>query len=317
MTVGRGALESQPKFSSLPTYLPVRYQISSAETSFFLKEANQEFMRNSSLQSRIETFFTYKAKKTPVINASYGPFSVEQTVPQDLLLTSSVFGPANKFTFNWKLKAYILSDKVYLARPKVQVLFYVVGRDWDDYSTTEQLPCMRVFAFRETREVRGSCRLKGDLGLCVADLELLTTWFNPPSVVTGRKKAASQSEGSSVELYYTIQAGDEKGECNTEDLRKGNAIRPGKEGPGETMSHLQRIGSIRLHRAPETSQLTELWLDSNVVIWLPLKPVKQGDVVTASVTVTNNVTVDQFILRYSCLGCCSAPALELGGEGIE
>ncbi|XP_072839178.2 transmembrane protein 132C [Pogona vitticeps] len=296
-TMGRGALENLPKFSSLPTYLPVRYQISSAETSFFLKEANQEFMRNSSLQSRIETFFTYKARKAPIINASYGPFSVEQTVPQDHLLTSNIFGPTSKFTFNWKLKAYIMSEKVYLTRPKVQVLFYIVGRDWDDYSTTEQLPCMRVFAFRETREVRGSCRLKGDLGLCVADLDLQPTWFNPPSVVTGRKKAANQSEGSSVELYYTIQAGDEKGECSTEDIRKGNAIRPGKEGAGETMSPLQRIGSISLHRTPETSQLTELWLDSNVVIWLPSKPVKQGDVVTASVTVTNNVTVDQFILR--------------------
>nr|XP_060641576.1 transmembrane protein 132C [Anolis sagrei ordinatus] len=297
VTVGRGILDNIPKFSSLPTYLPVKYQISRTETSFFLREANQEFMRNSSLQSRIETFFTYKTKKTPVINASYGPFSVEHTVPQDLLLTSDIFGSTNKFTFNWKLKAYIMSEKVYLTRPKVQILFYIVGRDWDDYSATEQLPCMRVFAFRETREVRGSCRLKGDLGLCVADLELQPAWFNPPTVVTGRKKAADPSEGSSVELYYTIQPGDEKGECSTEDIRKGNAIRPGKEGAGETMSHLQRIGSISLHRVPESSQLTELWLDSNVALWLPSKPVKQGEVVSALVTLANNVTVDQFILR--------------------
>ncbi|KAH0625372.1 hypothetical protein JD844_014840 [Phrynosoma platyrhinos] len=296
--MGRGVLDNIPKFSSLPTYLPVKYQISSTETSFFLKEANQEFMRNSSLQSRTETLFTYKAKKIPVINASYGPFSVEHAVPQDLLLTSNIFGSTNKFTFNWKLKAYIMNEKVYLTRPKIQVLFYIVGRDWDDYSATEQLPCMRVFAFRETREVRGSCRLKGDLGLCVAELELQPAWFNPPTVVTGRKKAVDASEGSSVEVYYTIQPGDEKGECSTEDMRKGNAIRPEKEGTGETMSHLQRIGSISLHRAAESSQLTELWLDNNVAIWLPSKPVKQGEVVSALVTVTNNVTVDQFILRY-------------------
>lgn len=255
-------------------------------------------MKNSSLQSRIETFFTYKAKKTPIINASYGPFSVEHPVPQDVLQTSSLFGSANKFTFNWKLKAYIMSDKVYLSRPKVQILFYIVGRDWDDYSTTEQLPCMRVFAFWETREVRGSCRLKGDLGLCVADLELQPSWFNPPTVVAGRKKAAEQTDGSAVELYYTVQSGDEKGECSTDDLRKGNAIRPGKEGAGETMSHLERIGSVSLYRTPERSQLTELWLDSNVVVWLPSKPIKQGEVVSASVTVANNITVDQFILRY-------------------
>uniref|UniRef100_A0A8C6YAI2 Transmembrane protein 132C n=1 Tax=Naja naja TaxID=35670 RepID=A0A8C6YAI2_NAJNA len=295
--MGRVAFDSVQKFSSLSAYLPVKYQISGTESSFFLREANHEFMKNSSLQSRVETFFTYKTKKRPIVSVSYGPFLVEHDVPQDLLLTPNAFGSTNKFTFNWKLKTYIMSEKIYLMRPKVQILFYIVGRDWDDYSMSEQLPCMHVFAFWETLGVRGSCRLKGDLGLCVASLDLQPTWFNPPTVVTGRKKVVDRSDGISVELYYAIHPGGENGECSTEDLRKGNAIRPGKEGAGERMSHLQRIGSISLHQAPETSQLTELWLDSNIVIQLPLKPVKQGEVVTASVTVTNNITVDQFILR--------------------
>ncbi|ETE60915.1 Transmembrane protein, partial [Ophiophagus hannah] len=299
VAMGRVAFDSVQKFSSLSAYLPVKYQISGTESSFFLREANHEFMKNSSLQSRVETFFTYKTKKRPVVSVSYGPFLVEHDVPQDLLLTPNAFGSTNKFTFNWKLKTYIMSEKIYLTRPKVQILFYVVGRDWDDYSMSEQLPCMHVFAFWETLGVRGSCRLKGDLGLCVASLDLQPTWFNPPTVVTGRKKVVDRSDGISVELYYAIHPGGENGECSTEDLRKGNAIRPGKEGAGERMSHLQRIGSISLHQAPETSQLTELWLDSNIVIQLPLKPVKQGEVVTASVTVTNNITVDQFILRMA------------------
>ncbi|XP_035197007.1 transmembrane protein 132C isoform X6 [Oxyura jamaicensis] len=297
----RGILDNNQRFSSSSTYLPVSYRIFSAETSFFLKESNQDFMRNSSLQSRVESFFPYKAKRPPVLNASYGPFSIEQVVPQDLMLTSNFFGSANKFTYNWKLKAFIMSDKIYVSKPKVQVLFYIVGRDWDDYSTMEQLPCLRVFAFRETREVRGSCRLKGDLGLCVAELELLASWFNPPTVVTGRKKPPDFSEGSPVELYYTVQPGDEKGECTAEDVRKGNAIRPGKDGLDETMSHLQRIGSVSLYRGQETSQLTELRLDSNIVIWLPSKPVKQGEVVNIYVTIATNSTVDQFILRSNSL----------------
>ncbi|KAJ7400565.1 transmembrane protein 132C-like [Pitangus sulphuratus] len=297
VTECRGVLDNNQRFSSLPTYLPVSYRISNAETSFFLKETNQDFMRNSSLQSRVESFFPYKAKRPPVLNASYGPFSVEQAVPQELMLTPSSFGSANKFTYNWKLQAYIMSNKIYPSKPKVQVLFYIVGRDWDDYSTTERLPCLRVFAFRETREVRGSCRLKGDLGLCVAELELLPSWFNPPTVVTGRKKPPDQFEGSPVELYYTIQPGDEKGECTPEDIRKGNAIRPGKDGMDETVSHLQRIGSVSLYRGQETSQLTELRLDGNIVVWLPSKPVKQGEVVNVYVTIANNSTVDQFVLR--------------------
>ncbi|KFP75803.1 Transmembrane protein 132C, partial [Acanthisitta chloris] len=152
VTECRGVLDNNQRFSSLPTYLPVSYRIYNAEKSFFLKETNQDFMRNSSLQSRVESFFPYKAKRPPVppvLNASYGPFSVEQVVPQDLMLTSNFFGSANKFTYNWKLQAYIMSNKPEQGKPKVQVLFYIVGRDWDDYSSTERLPCLRVFAFRE------------------------------------------------------------------------------------------------------------------------------------------------------------------------
>ncbi|XP_072792354.1 transmembrane protein 132C isoform X2 [Taeniopygia guttata] len=301
VTECRGVLDNNQRFSSLPTYLPVSYRLFNAETSFFLKEANQDLMRNSSLQSRVESFFPYKAKRPPMLNASYGPFSVEQAVPQDLLLASSSFGSTNTFTYNWKLQAYILSTKIYLSKPRVQVLFYVVGRDWDERSPAERLPCLRVFAFRETREVRGSCRLGGDLGLCVAQLELLPAWFSPPAVLTGRKKQMEQPEGSPVELYYTVQPGDEKGECTAEDVRKGNAIRPGKDGVDESVSHLRRIGSVSLYRGQEASQLTELRLDSNVVVWLPSKPVKQGEVVNVYVTIANNSTVDQFILRSTSL----------------
>uniref|UniRef100_U3K497 Transmembrane protein 132C n=1 Tax=Ficedula albicollis TaxID=59894 RepID=U3K497_FICAL len=249
VTECRGVLDNNQRFSSLPTYQGepnVVYRLFNAETSFFLKEANQDFMRNSSLQSRVESFFPYKARRPPVLNASYGPFSVEQAVPQDLLPTSNPFGSDRKSV---------------------------------------------------TRQVRGSCRLRGDLGLCVAQLELLPAWFSPPSAPTGRRKQLEQLQGSPVELYYTVQPGDEKGECTAEDARKGNAIRPGKDGGDESVSHLQRIGSVSLYHGQEASQLTELRLDGNVVLWLPSKPVKQGEVANVYVTIANNSTVDQFILR--------------------
>ncbi|XP_522557.5 transmembrane protein 132C [Pan troglodytes] len=294
---GHGVTDNIQRFSSLPPYLPVSYHILRAETSFFLKEANQDLLRNSSLQARVESFFTYKTRQPPVLNASCGPFSVEKVVPLDLMLTSNFLGPTNKFSFDWKLKAHILQDKVYLSRPKVQVLFHIVGRDWDDRSAGEKLPCLRVFAFRETREVRGSCRLKGDLGLCVAELELLSSWFSAPTVVAGRKKSVDQPEGTPVELYYTVHPGNERGDCAGGDFRKGNAIRPGKDGLEETTSHLQRIGTVGLYRAQDSAQLSELRLDGNVVIWLPSRPVKQGEVVTAYVTISSNSSVDLFILR--------------------
>ncbi|NWR21621.1 T132D protein, partial [Emberiza fucata] len=297
VTESRGILESIQRFSLLPTYLPVTYRIHNADVSFFLKEANQDIMRNSSLQSRVESFLIYKSKSPPMLNASYGPFSIEQPVPQDLMLSSNPFGSANKFTFNWKLQAYILSSKIYLSKPRVQVLFYIVGRDWDEYSPAERLPCLRVFAFRETREVRGSCRLRGDLGLCVAQLELLPSWFNPPTVVAGRKKQLERSEGSPVELYYSIQAGDERGECAKEDVRKSNGIRSGRNDIDESGPPLQRIGSVFLYQTHAAPSLTEMRLDNNIVIQYTPKTVKQGDILTFLVSVAKNSTEDQFTLR--------------------
>uniref|UniRef100_A0A8B9PBN2 Transmembrane protein 132D n=1 Tax=Apteryx owenii TaxID=8824 RepID=A0A8B9PBN2_APTOW len=293
----RGILESIQRFSLLPTYLPVSYRIHNADISFFLKEANQDIMRNSSLQSRVESFLIYKSKRPPVLNASYGPFFIEQVVPQDLMLSSNPFGSTNKFSFNWKLKAFIMSDKIYPNKPKVQILFYIVGRDWDDYSTTERLPCLRVFAFRETREVRGSCRLQGDLGLCVAELELLPSWFNPPTVVAGRKKLMDQSEGSPVELYYAIQPGDERGECTKEDVRKSNGIRPGRNDIDESGPPLQRIGSVFLYQTHAGPSLNEMRLDNNIAIQYAPKTVKQGDILTFVVSIAKNSTEDQFTLR--------------------
>nr|XP_060641585.1 transmembrane protein 132D [Anolis sagrei ordinatus] len=298
VTESRGILESIQKFSLLPTYLPVSYHIHNADVSFFLKEANQDIMRNSSLQSRVESFLIYKSKRPPVVKATYGPFSIEQVVPQDLLSPSNSFGStAPKFSFNWKLKAYIMNNKIYPSRPKVQILFYIVGRDWDDYSVTEKLPCLRVFAFRETREVRGSCRLKGALGLCVAELGLLPSWFNPPTVVTGRKKLPNQSEGSPVELYYAIQQGDEKGDCAKEDPKKDNGIRPGRNEIDESGPPLQRIGSVFLYQSRGSPSLSEMRLDSNIAIQYIPKTVKQGDVLTFVVSIAPNATVDQFTLR--------------------
>nr|XP_013005699.1 transmembrane protein 132C [Cavia porcellus] len=285
--------------SSLPPYLPVSYSVRGADSAFFLQERQpQDTLRNASLQTRVSSFFTYKARQPPVLNASYGPYWAEKVVPLELMLSASPLGPSSRFTLGWKLKATVLREKIYPSRPKVQVLFHLAGRDWDDARPAERLPCLRVFAFQETREVRGSCRLAGDLGLCVAELEVPAAWFSPPTVVAGRRRPVEQPEGSPVELYYSVHPADARGDCTSSgDLRTGNAIRPGKEDAQEPASRLQSLGLVRLLHAQDSVQLRELRLDRNVVIWLPSRPAKQGDVVTAYVTVSSNSTVDLFVLR--------------------
>ncbi|XP_044222416.1 transmembrane protein 132C [Thunnus albacares] len=291
-------LEGLPRYSSIPTYLPVNYQVLNADLSFFLKETNQDFMRNSSLLSRTEPFFIYQARSLPSLNASYGPLSVEQPVPLELLQSPGTFPASSVFTFNWKVQTFIMNNRIHLAKPKVQVLFYVAGRDWDDYSAIDKLPCVHMFAFHETQEVRGTCQLKGELGLCVAELEPLASWFSPPSVVPGRQRNLEVSEGTPVELYYMLQS-MEAGECHSEEARKESFIRSSQEGlfGSYTSTPLKRIGGVRLYQNPTPPPLAEHRLDNNFMVMVPATPMRQRETVSAFITVSAYSPVEMFTLR--------------------
>ncbi|GAB0196975.1 transmembrane protein 132B [Grus japonensis] len=286
-------MDSIQRFSNLPTYLPASYHICNADVFFFLKEANQDIMRNSSLQSRVDSFFIYKAKLPPVLNVTYGPFSVEQAVPLDLMLTSASFGFTNKFTFNWKLKSHIIDSSIYSNKPKIQTLFYIAGKDWDDFNSAERLPCVKMFAFLESREVVASCRLTGHLGLCVAELELSPSWFSSPPPLVSEETASL--EGITVELFYKIYTAD--GECSPEDAKWENNIHAGQDNEHKALSAMERIGSIIVYPNQDKLKQSSLRLDENVVIRLPLNPVREGDVVTFHVSLADDSLADQFVLR--------------------
>ncbi|XP_072311380.1 transmembrane protein 132C [Eucyclogobius newberryi] len=301
-------LDGLQRYGPTPIYLPVSYQILHAESAFFLQEANQDLMRNSSLQARTESFFIHQARQMPFVNASYGPLSVQQPVPLEMLqtlpgpfntpFTSSSSEPAPEsealFTFNWKVHTYIINERVHPSMPKVQVLFYVAGRNWDDYSTVNRLPCVRMFAFHETQEVRGTCRLKGELGMCVAELEPLASWFSLPTVRPGRQRVSDQAQGTPVELYYMVQM-TESGDCNSEDSRRASAPHTDQPRPigyyaGRTP--MQRIGSVRLFQP-----LSELKLDNNFVVMSPSKPIRQRETVSTFLALSTLSSVQIFTLR--------------------
>ncbi|XP_051794945.1 transmembrane protein 132C [Acanthochromis polyacanthus] len=303
-------LEGLQRYGPTPIYLPVSYRILNAESAFFLQEANQDLMRNSSLQARTESFFIHQARQMPFVNASYGPLSVQQPVPLELLQTlpgpfnAPSFTPSSSvptsasstplFTFNWKVHTYIISERIHPSWPKVQVLFYIAGRDWDDYSAIHKLPCVRMFAFHETQEVRGTCRLKGELGICVAELEPLASWFSPPTVRPGRQRVSEQAQGTPVELYYMVQTTD-SGDCNSEDSRKASSVRTDQQRPlGYFAGHtpMQRIGSVRLFQP-----LSELKLDNNFVVMVPSKPIRQRETVSTFLALSTLSSVQIFTLR--------------------
>ncbi|XP_017745029.1 PREDICTED: transmembrane protein 132B-like, partial [Rhinopithecus bieti] len=311
----RGIVDSLQKFSSLPAYLPTSLHISNAEESFFLKEANQDLTRNSSLQARVEPFFVYRARTPPVINASYGPFSVEKIIPQELLLTSTAFGNMDKFPFNWKLKSHILDSSIYSNRPKVQTLFYVTGMGWDDSDLTEDLPCVKMFAFPEAREVAASCRLQGAPGLCVAELELLPEWFSSGLDLEPEEEIPALLGGTAMELFFTLYPADKAGQCPLEEEGKWeNNIHSGLESPQQVFPARERIGSVVVYPTQDDLKWSLVSLDENVVISVPLNLVREGDTATFLVSLTSSSVADQFTLRIKAAAGVKIMAVRVSSE---
>ncbi|XP_029103238.1 transmembrane protein 132C [Scleropages formosus] len=316
----RGVPDGQQKFSTLPTYLPVAYQVQNAELSFFLKETGQEVMRNGSLQSRAEPFFIHLADGAPSVNCSYGNLSAESPVPLELLQASPPLLPAaTHMSFNWKVRAHVVSPRASARNPRLQVLFYLAGRRWDEAPVPEVLlPCVHLEAQLDGSEVAASCRLEGGLGICVAELELPPAWFG---AAFGRRKPGA----SSAELFYTVQPleGAAKG-CGAKDIQRGRN-HGSRKGPAAVAAAAaavtvvaagaQRIGTVELVSSQdEGPPLTSLPLDENVEIEGPAGPVRQGQTITFRVNVSSASTVEQFILRALFQEGVSFVALRPGSQ---
>ncbi|KAM6930473.1 transmembrane protein 132D [Xenentodon cancila] len=318
---GGGPDSAQPRFSSsLPTYLPVQCQLSSADSAFFLREANQEVMRNSSLSSRTEPFFLHQLEpgvaapqSLPTVNCSYGNLSIEQPIPVELLQ-----GPpphlvlsTNQVTLNWKVKGQIVVPKVGSTRPWIQVLFYLIGRRWDepDPLPTALLPCVRALAVRDLSEAAPSagCRLLGPSGICVVRLELPPAWFTPPQV----RKRPPEVALPAVDVYFSIipveGAGQECPSIVSEPWRAptssmgalGGLGVGGQWSPLEDggLQDMQKAGSVEMSIGPVSAKGQRLQLDENVEVLMPPSPVRLGKTVAFGIYMKTNSNTEQFTLR--------------------
>uniref|UniRef100_A0AAV2MSK2 Transmembrane protein 132D n=1 Tax=Knipowitschia caucasica TaxID=637954 RepID=A0AAV2MSK2_KNICA len=277
-----------------PISLPLNYEVRDAEF-LFLKEAGQDFMRNSSTQSHTQPFVILRASRQPAINASYRSISTEQQISPDLLQNVRLFDSPDVFTFNWKIQAFILTPRVFSSKPKVRVLFYVAGRDWGrGEDSGDELPCVTVYAFWQTQEVRGSCALGGDRGTCMAELAPAFSWFAPGVEGTSRERQ-DPTTGNPVELYYQAQPKvNEKCNMVTESRWDGPPIQP----EYTPVTPMQRIGSVRLLQVPKgMATLSRLKLGNAIVIRTSSKPLKKTDIATFYILMASSAALSNFTLR--------------------
>ncbi|KAL2095016.1 hypothetical protein ACEWY4_009735 [Coilia grayii] len=288
-------------------YLPASFKLSNAQLAFFLQEARSSPSGKPGGHPlhRSESFVVFQTKELPAVNISLGPFSRDQVLSKDLLQPSSPLDIPGSVTVNWKVRAFIVQSRVFASNPAVQVFFYVAGRDWDDFKAQDSLPCVRLHAFRDVREIKTSCRLQGNLAQCLAQLELPLTWFNANVAPLGRRKGSSggslelSSETFQVELYYTLHEPSAGGECGDSYPRRGGGGGGGGGVRGEASSQqpLLRIGSISLYQPSQEVLVVDKQLDKNIFLRLPEKPLKPGETLTISLFLVPNSTVEQFSLK--------------------
>ncbi|XP_030623883.1 transmembrane protein 132D [Chanos chanos] len=274
----------------LPVFPPISYQILNAE-SLFLSETNRYPMGNSSLQAQRQSFILTGLSGQPAINASYGPMSVEQVVPLDLIHT----GP--------RVRPFILTRQVRSSAPLIRLLFQAVGRkgfisegtdQTDPGQNDEGFICMTAYAFWETREVRTTCSVPADGGFCLAHLKPEPMWFSPGSTRSSREQRG-EMRNNIVELYYQTRPSPTS-HCTPQDSkqRKG-PIQMNADSLGSTM---KRIGKVSLLRSPPGNPtFMRLRLGGAVVIQTSSKPLRPTDTATFYVFLSSISPVEHFILR--------------------
>ncbi|XP_036076827.1 transmembrane protein 132B [Rousettus aegyptiacus] len=309
VTAGRGTPDSLQRFSSLPAYLPASFHVAGADEFFFLKEADQDVTRNASLQARAEPLFVYRAAAPPRVNASYGPFWAAATVPRALLPPPAAFAGPGAFPVSWKLKAHILDSAVYSNRPKVQTLFYVAGMAWGAAAPAD-LPCVRMSAFPEAREVAASCRLRGAPALCVAELELLPEWFSSGLDLEPADELPALRGGTAMELFSSLHAPDAAGRCPPEEAGRWES--PGHAGPRAPPR--QRIGSVVVYPTQDDLRWAPRGLDARVVLSVPLNVVREGAAATFLVSLAGGAAADHFVLRITAAAGVKITAVRVSSE---
>ncbi|XP_067279423.1 transmembrane protein 132D [Pseudorasbora parva] len=285
-------LSDDPSSLSPLAVLPsVNIQIINADY-LLLRETSQDVMDNSSLQAQRQPFILTGLNGQPTINVSYGPMSLEQSIPLHMIHT----GP--------KIRPFILARQVRSSTPGLYVLFYATGnRDDISEGAIQNIPgqneagyvCITAYAVWESSEVRDSCSISADGGFCLVLLKPEPAWFNPGGGRSSWEQRGDQ-RGNVAELYYQIRPSP-SGQCVPQES-KIRGPQHGDLGRQIYGSSMKRIGTVNLLRSPPGNPtFMRLRLGGAVIIQTSSKPLKTTDTATFYVFLSSTSPVEHFILR--------------------
>lgn len=268
------------------------YQIINAD-HFFLKDTSQASMGNFTQQSQKQPFIITGLTGKPAINISFGPISVEQAIPLELINT----GP--------RVRAFPLARQVRSASPIIQLLFYATNKigDMMDLSgraspgqSDKGYICVTVHAFWKSQEIRDTCSISENGGFCLAQLRPEPAWFSPRSARSSKENRPS-SRGTVVELYYQTRP-SLTSQCIPQDSNQWHSPTQGEISGQQSRSILKKAGYVNLLRSPPGNPMfMRLRLGGAVIIQTSSKPLKTTDTATFYVFLSSTSQIEHFILR--------------------
>ncbi|XP_060747563.1 transmembrane protein 132D [Tachysurus vachellii] len=268
------------------------YQILNAD-HFFLKDISQASMENYTQQSQKQPFIITGLAGKPTINISFGPMSVEQSIPLELINT----GP--------RVRAFTLARQVRSASPIIHLLFYATNKTEDMMDLSSRVSpgwsnkgyiCVTAHAFWKSQEIRGTCSISENGGFCLAKLRPEPAWFSPASARSS-KEHRDFSHGTTVEIYYQTRPSPTS-QCIPQDSKQWHSPTQEDTTGQQYRSILKKVGNVNLLRSPPGNPMfMRLRLGGAVIIQTSSKPLKTTGMATFYVFLSSSSQIERFILR--------------------
>ncbi|XP_072518216.1 transmembrane protein 132D [Salminus brasiliensis] len=274
-----------PKTLYPETSPELTYQILNAD-HLFLRDTSQ-VLKGNLQRSQKQTFIITGLTGQPAINVSYGPMSVEQAIPSELLNV----GP--------RVRAFILARQVRSSAPIIRLLFNATSKadavkDVSDRVRPGQSEagyiCVTAHAFWALLEIRTTCSIPANGGFCLVHLKPEPGWFSPGSSRSSREQRGD-SRGTTVELYYQTRPSPTS-QCVAQDSNQW-------KGADQVFGpNMKKIGNVNLLRSPPGNPtFMRLRLGGTVIVQTSSKPLKNADTATFYVFLSSTSPVEHFILR--------------------
>ncbi|XP_032802832.2 transmembrane protein 132D-like isoform X2 [Petromyzon marinus] len=289
--------------SSSFLHLPVKLTFKNIKSAFFLQNNRQGNEGNASLQMHTQHILIVGSTSgDPGVNVSYGPYSQGQTFHRNPLSLPNTFQQAYRaLRDTWSLQALVTEEDVFSDWPTVQVLFYISGKDWGDRQV-HGLPCVQMYAVYKIQKIRTSCKLQGELSMCLAKVIMPLMWFEKETQHSGNTSGKSTNERLPVKievnLYATMEHTEGHDTCERDDRVNENVfLMPHKVNEDYFKQHFEMIGRVFLHPPDDPSPLEEIRLNDRVVIYLPSIPANPQDVLSIPLGLLHNYTVEHLTIR--------------------